>query len=420
MKHTLTILLILLLCGCTAADESPVLTPSPTPTPQSTSDSSIVQNDENEEVIYYMESVEDFMEEYIPMMNTMVRLKVVAGDAEALYDKAYAVMSKYHKLLDSHHYYQDEDGTLVKNIAIINDSYGSGVPVEVSEEMIEILQEALHMSKLSEGYFNPMMGNLIDLWTPKFSAFPIENTDPEEADIEKARACVPSIAQMEEVLVIDAENNTVTFNKMEGCSETVSINLGAFSKGYIIDKCREALKDDESVWLLDAGTSTVAGYDPENLKTWTAGVISPYNKAAMLYALTLSTDDCLSTSGDGNNYFLLNQGEQTIVRCHVLNPFTGYSENTYRSVSVLVKDNAAVSDVLSTVMFSIKDKNTAFKIIQSFEDAYNTEIDVSWIRETDSEFQLASVEATDKLYHSILDETVMDAVEHIILLEEAK
>ena len=174
----------------------------------------------------------------------------------------------------------------------------------------------------------------------------------------------------------------------------------------------------DAVWLLDAGTSTISGYDPDSVKTWTAGVISPYNKAAMLYVLKLASNQCLSTSGDDNQYFLLNTGDDfPTVRCHILNPMTGYSENTYRSASVMTQGNAVISDVLSTVMFSVSNKNEAFDIIKAFEKEYNTEIAVSWIRETDTEFKLAAVEATQAIHDAIVDETVMDAVENIVLLE---
>ena len=226
---------------------------------------------------------------------------------------------------------------------------------------------------------------------------------------------------MEEILVIDKENKTVTFNQMDGCTSKVSINLGAFSKGYIIDKTKEKLMNYDAVWLLDAGTSTIVGYDPDSQKTWTAGVVSPYNQAAMLYVLELSSGQCLSTSGDDNQYFLLNTGsDYPTVRCHILNPFTGFSENTYRSASIMTQDNAMISDVLSTVMFSIADKNLAFEIIQDFEKHYDTEINVSWLRETDAEFKLAQVEATKAIHESILADTVMDSVENLILLEDAK
>ena len=415
MKFLCIFLSLLLITGCMKTEN---WTSSTIDKNESEKSDITLVTDDNP-VTYYMDSVEDIMEDYIPMMNTMVRLKVYKGDAETLYNEAYETMAKYHKMLDSHHYYRDENDDLIKNIRIINDSYATGASMEVSAEMIEILESSMKMAELSKGYFNPFMGALIDLWSPKFSAFPIENTDPEPTEIEKAKACVPTIDQMNDVLIINKENSTVTFNQLNGCTGTVSINLGAFSKGYIIDRTRETLMNHDAVWLLDAGTSTIAGYDPDSAKTWTAGVISPYNKAAMLHVLELTSDQCLSTSGDDNQYFLLNTGDDfPTVRCHILNPTTGYSENTYRSASVMTQGNATISDVLSTVMFSVSNKNEAFEIIKAFEKEYNTEISVSWIRETDTQFKLTAVEATQTIHDAIVDETVMDAVEHIVLLEE--
>ena len=277
MKFLCIFLSLLLITGCMKTEN---WTSSTIDKNESEKSDITLVTDDNP-VTYYMDSVEDIMEDYIPMMNTMVRLKVYKGDAETLYNEAYETMAKYHKMLDSHHYYRDENDDLIKNIRIINDSYATGASMEVSAEMIEILESSMKMAELSKGYFNPFMGALIDLWSPKFSAFPIENTDPEPTEIEKAKACVPTIDQMNDVLIINKENSTVTFNQLNGCTGTVSINLGAFSKGYIIDRTRETLMNHDAVWLLDAGTSTIAGYDPDSAKTWTAGVISPYNKAAM-------------------------------------------------------------------------------------------------------------------------------------------
>lgn len=417
MKKIFLVLSLFLLSACMHAQnpntDLPIETPKTTP---------LTEVDYNQDpVSYYMESVEDIMEEYIPMMNTMVKLTVYQGDAESLYNEAYDIMSKYHKLLDSHHIYRDEEDNIVQNIKLINDSYGTGAALPVTDEMIEALEEAINMSKLSHGYFNPFMGSLIDLWSPKFSAFPIENTDPSDEEINKAKACVPSIEQFDEILFIDKENKTITFHQLEGCTGSVSINLGAFSKGYIVDKVDEKLSSYDAVWLLDAGTSTVTGHDPQGQKTWNAGARSPYNKAAYMYVLQLRNNDSFSTSGDDNSYFILNNGDDTTtIRCHILNPFTGVSESTYRSASVLTQNHAAVTDVLSTVMFTVSDKNEAFEIINAFEEAYDTEISVSWVRETDSEFKLAAIETTQAIYERILEETVMDSVENIILMEEPK
>lgn len=398
MKKILFLLLFILLVGCGAVNEQ-----NSKPT-----DLDKTQQESNS---YYLESVSDIQDEYIPMLNTMVKLTVYDNEnADEVYAFAYDKLKVYHQLLDNFHYYRDDEENLIHNIAYINDYYAFDEAVEVDEEMIDILKEAIHAAKLTDGYFNPFMGALIDLWSPKFSSFPIENTDPSAEEIAKAKACVPSIDQIDELFVLDEENKTVVFHKLEGCEGKVSINLGAFSKGYAVNKLNQALDEKEVSYLIDAGTSTIAAIGN---RTWNAAVRSPYNKVASLYVLSLNSHETLSTSGDDNNYFLLkNEDGTNTVRCHILNPFTGISENYYRSVSVL-SNNAAIADVLSTALFSIDDENTIKKIVSNFKKEYNVDIEIGFVIETDSENQKVSLITTQNFNTHILKDYITGAITEI-------
>ena len=105
MKFLCIFLSLLLITGCMKTENGTSSTIDKNESEKS--DITLVTDDNP--VTYYMDSVEDIMEDYIPMMNTMVRLKVYKGDAETLYNEAYETMAKYHKMLDSHHYYRDEN-----------------------------------------------------------------------------------------------------------------------------------------------------------------------------------------------------------------------------------------------------------------------------------------------------------------------
>ena len=80
MKKIFLVLSLFLLSACMHAQnpntDSPVETQKPTPLPDVSYD--------QDPVSYYMDPVEDIMEEYIPMMNTMVKLTVYQVDAELL------------------------------------------------------------------------------------------------------------------------------------------------------------------------------------------------------------------------------------------------------------------------------------------------------------------------------------------------
>ena len=378
--------------------------------------SELVTNEDMSNNTYY-DSVVDIFDEYVPMMNTMVRLKITEGNN--LYELSYKEMEKWHKLLDSNHYYRDDEDNLIHNIKILNDSYGKDVAMEVSEDLIDVLDEAIKMMKLTEGYFNPFMGSVSDLWKPRFSSFPIYNEDPEKYEIQEALACTLSIDEVEEVLVIDRENKTIQFNKVERCNENVSINLGAFAKGYITEKVYNLLKKNDSAWLLDAGNSTVVGYDTKQEHTWLVGTRSPYNQASSLFAIRLNSDEFLSTSGDDYQYFLIDNGDGTnTVRCHVINPYTGYSENYYRSVNVLTTSCGAASDVLSTALYSIKDMKLAQKIIKAFEEEYGTEISVAYTIELTQEEKKVTVLVDEEFKSHILDDYITDVIDAIEVVKE--
>lgn len=390
MKQLLCLISIFLLFGCqTTQKENPKddLTPS-----------------KQETISYYLDSVPDIQDYYVPMLNTMVKLTLYNNEkSEETYDLAYQTLKKYHQLLDNYHYYRDESDNLVHNILYLNDYYGTNETVEVDEEMIALLKEAIQASKLSEGYFNPFMGALIDLWSPKFSSFPIENTDPSQEEIHKAKACVPTLEEMDDILTLDEESNTIIFHALEGCDGKVSINLGAFSKGYAVNKLSQVFDEQNIAYLIDAGTSTVA---VSGDRLWNAAVRSPYNKVSSLYVLSLSSNDTLSTSGDDNNYFLLNNDDGSVtVRCHILNPYTGISENHYRSVSVL-SNNALVSDILSTALFSIQDEQEIKKIITNFEKEYNIDIEIGLVVETDALNQQVSLITTSGFNTHLLEDYI--------------
>lgn len=363
----------------------------------------------------YLESVMDIYENYIPILNTMVKLTVYnTEDSESIFNEVYEIAKKGHMLVDNYHYYRDDEGFTLQNIAIINDSYGTDTPITIDPYLFDLLKDAINMFKLTEGYFNPFMGNLIDLWSPKYSNFPIENTDYDEDTINKSLACVPTFEEIDDIFIMDESNYTVTFNKLDTCDTTVSINLGAYSKGAITDTLSQALNEKGIDYLLDVGTSNVYGYSSFD-KTWTVGIRSPYNKVASIYVVELLSNQGLSTSGDDNQYFILRHDDDSItIRSHILNPFIGNSESYYRSVSVLTDGSSAVADVLSTALFSINDEQLQKDIVKRFEEYYNTEIDVAFIEEISYENQEVNLIVSKGFKEQLLDDYITKHIVNII------
>lgn len=325
---------------------------------------------------YYPEAVIDIYDEYIPMLNTVTKITYYEEeDNKELLEDINNIMIKYHKLLDNYHYYRDDNDNLIKNIKYLNDYYGNEAGLDVSDEMVDILNNIKQLMRLTKGYFNPFIGELIENYDGKFSNFPIVSEDIDSKIIENYLNSTIDYQDIDSILEING--NHVVFHSYKNI-EKISINLGAFSKGYVADRINEYLKDKKETLLVNEGTSTILAHGEQ---TWNVGIRDPRNKYSYIFALGINDNMSLSTSGSDQNYYLLDDGT---IRCHILNPYTGYSENYYLLVTVLC-DSAMISDVLSTTLFSIEDATLALEIVNDIESVYDVNIDVCYVSEYDDE-----------------------------------
>ena len=324
-------------------------------------------------------------------------------------DKIFPSFSKLaldlHKEMDRDHDYEG-----INNLKTINDSYGSGQAIAVSPNLIEVLSISMKMAELTKGYFNPAMGTIIDLWEPKLDPkyneelgeYNYDNTDETDENINNALKCVPTLSELQEILIIDKENNTVTLNSLSRCDKSVKISLGGIGKGYAMDKLKELYvsKYGNEPALIDGGTSSIhmIGISPF-LRTkgdvtdnyWVIKPIAPrylqYTEGLFLYAR--KGDVTISTSGNSVKYFELvdNNGDPVydeyglrVIRTHILNPFTGKSEQYYDSINVASDADAGVLDALTTALYNVNDLNVVKEIIEDVEEYYGIGIDYSFAK----------------------------------------
>ena len=164
---------------------------------------------------YYPEAVTDIYDEYVPMLNTVTKLTYFEEEySKALLDGINDVLIKYHKLLDNYHYYRDDNDDLIKNIKYLNDYYGNEDGLDVSDELIDILSNMKKLMKLTEGYFNPFIGELIESYGSKFSNFPVVCEDIDTDLIDKYLNETVDYNDIDKIVEIDG--NHVVFHKYIG------------------------------------------------------------------------------------------------------------------------------------------------------------------------------------------------------------
>lgn len=285
----------------------------------------------------------------------------------SLQDKLSEMVIKYHSLLDRNYYYKDNKGNVINNIKVINDSYGSGESILVDDIIIKILEEGIKYSKISNGKFNIVSGSIVDVWDDRFNFTEKYHVDPSSDEVSEAMLCVPSIDIIDDVVVIDKVNNTVTFNSFSGCQNGASITLGALAKSYFLDKLSN-LKEFENVGpsIYDAGQSSiiVRGDNPTREGgLWNVAIRDSYNGG---YAVQLQiSDDCAVSTSSGDNKGYIN--EDGIRRHHIIDATIGYP-NTYLLATTVLGDSAMVVDIVTTTLMTMDDLDEIKSYLSLLED----------------------------------------------------
>jgi len=261
------------------------------------------------------------------IMGTEVTVTVVARsgqDGAAAIDAAMAEIKRFDAMMSL---YKD-----TSDITRVNLAAGKH-PVTVSPEMIEVVEAAERVSKLSGGVFDVTIGPLVVLWQMRLR----ENRVPTEAEIALARSRVGY-----KNIVIDKRASTL-FLKKTG----MIMDLGGM-KGYIADRARDIIKKrgiNDAVLAL-AGDIWVLGHRPDGTP-WRIGVQHPREHDKTLTVLELS-DKYISTSGDYER-FVIRENKRYH---HIIDPRTGKPSKGVISAT-LIGDQGALIDPLTKVPFIV-------------------------------------------------------------------
>lgn len=329
--------------------------------------------------------------------NTIVTLRTFCEkDFNDIYPTFNKEMQRLHILFDRYNDFVDEKGKDIVNLKTINESYGSGNKLVVSQDLINILNLSFELSELTEGYFNPTLGELIDTWNyriedgekyTRFSPYCFDDVDPNEVDINSSKEKIIPYDKLEEFIVIDDENNTVEFKKYNNV-EKVTISLGAIAKGYAVEKAKEYVEQFNVPAMIDGGSSSSYGLgknpNPDR-DYWLIGLASPYKVAFQPQAIAnLRFDETytLSVSGDYESCYKNSDG---IIRHHILNPYSGYPENHYRVISLKGNARSEILDGLSTALFSINSIDKVKEVVSKVEEYFGIDIEFLLEKEVDKE-----------------------------------
>jgi thiamine biosynthesis lipoprotein len=243
------------------------------------------------------------------------------NEAEKLFEVAITEIQRIEKLLTTF----SNDSITAK----INEMAGIQ-PVEVDEEVFQLIKRAQFISKITQGAFDISYGSL----DKKFWNFDLQMTSlPDPIEAKKSVALINY-----ENIILDETNQTV-FLKSKG----MRIGFGGIGKGYAAEMAKKKLMEANVVsGIVNASGDLTAWGFQENGEPWTIGIADPNQKNAIFSAFKI-TNRAVATSGNYEKYVIINNKKYS----HTIDPKTGYPVSGIKSVTILA-ENAEIADALAT------------------------------------------------------------------------
>ena len=224
-------------------------------------------------------------------------------------------------------------------------------PVKVDYHFIEVFRKSQEIWKLSNGYFDPTAGSIVNLYGMG------PNTNLQSINRYKIDSVMQYVG-LDKVYL----NNQNEIVKAKG---GVYIDFNAIAKGYSVDLIKDLLtKINSENFLIEVGGELITmGVNEKNNK-WKVAIQNPIDLSS--YYTEISIDGMsLATSG---NYRKFRIDSQTGIRyAHIVNPIDGESmTNNILSASV-VSSSCIQADAWATSLM-LMDPIEATKIINNIED----------------------------------------------------
>jgi len=244
-------------------------------------------------------------------MNTTITIKVVQDNESSI--------EIFNKIEDAY----DEFDRIVKkytrfneNSELSNLNRNSGEWVKVSDEFITLIKYMLDLANKTDGVFDPTIIDLLEMYgyDKNYDFSKLENPDLEN-NIKTYMKTRPSFR---EIQLDEKQNKVKLFNGQK-------IDLGGIGKGYAIDCAYERLSK-LSNFLIDAGGDIRVKGRNETVNLWRCALKDHDENGEKIIGYVELDNESLAASGSWarkvKNFH------------HLINPYTGKPENTYRTVYV--------------------------------------------------------------------------------------
>lgn len=235
-----------------------------------------------------------------PTMGTTYNIKYWSDgevSAESLQSKVDAELIYINKLMST---YDPES-----ELSLLNQN-NSTEPYPLSDETILVIDEALEIARLSDGYLDITVGPLVNLWGFGPQAKP-------------------------EVIPSDSEISTIReqvgYDKLTLADKTITrahpemyVDLSTVAKGYGVDRVAEIVESfGVSNYLVEIGGEMRVSGEKLNGQQWRIAIEKPVSMERAVQEVITVGKNAIATSGDYRNYY----EEDGVRYSHLIDPKTG-------------------------------------------------------------------------------------------------
>lgn len=260
----------------------------------------------------------------LKLMGNIFTITVVSEDAIFAEENIQLAIQEIQRIEALFTTYNNESQT-----NLINSNAGIE-PVKVNEEVFNLIQRSLHISKITQGAFDISYGSIDkSLWN-------FDKTMTSLPSSETAKKMVYLINYNN--IILDSQKQTI-YLKEKG----MRIGFGGIGKGYAAEMAKKILvKNQVKSGIINAsGDLTAWGFQP-NGKPWTIGIANPDMPNDAFSYLEIS-DKAIATSGNYEKFITIDGKKYS----HTIDPKTGLPITGIKSVTV-ISNNAEFADAMAT------------------------------------------------------------------------
>ena len=265
-----------------------------------------------------------------PVMGTLAEIQVAHRDerfAEDAIDAAIAELERVERTMTR---FKNDSDIGRANLGASRDG------VRVTGETATVIAAALRASSLSDGRFDPAVGEVSELWDV------LNRHEPPPADRVQQLAKRGFWRKVD--LSTSSKASWVRFEDRD-----LHLDLGAIAKGYGIDRATQVLRARgvKHAIVTVGGDLFALGNSPEG-EAWTVGIRSPHDLRALASTLTVS-DRAVATSGDYERFFRY----RGVRYHHLMDPETAAPRRTQFHSATVIADHCIDADAASTSVFGL-------------------------------------------------------------------